>query len=370
MGHTAGMNMGDAVMVAVRAALIVLGVIAAMGCEGPACVAGESAARIHVIGSAANSNTYEALERPFWTQIIPQASNGRITAELRSIHESGLKTPQIARLLSVGALDVAYGDFASIAGDIREFEGLDLAGLITDLETLHRAADAYKPVIDRIFNQQGVKLLGLFPYPEFAFYCTGKVGSLDDLKGKKVRVTVQSMADFVSAIGAVPVGIPFPDVVPALQTRVVDCAVTGTYSGNKAGWHEVTDSLYTLPIGSGLAFYGYSTRGWRELDPSLQAIITQQFIELEKSAWLLTREQTRNGVNCNIGVGECVGGTPSDMNLYEPTAADIARAHEIARAIVVPNWTARCSEKCVREWNATVGQVAGAQAVRSSDSRT
>ena len=68
---------------------------------------------------------------------------------------------------------------------------------------MHRAADAYKPVIDRIFNQHGVKLLGLFPYPEFAFYCAGQVTSLDDLKGKKIgaqwRITRAAVDAFLTA---------------------------------------------------------------------------------------------------------------------------------------------------------------------------
>jgi len=346
-----------------RATVGVAVAVLTMGCHKLDNDTGETAAvRIHVIGSAANSNSYQALEVPFWTEQLPRASHGTITVDLQSIQESGLKSPQIARLLSAGALDVAYGDFASIAGDVREFEGLDLAGVMTDMDTLHRAADAYKPVIDRLFNQQGVKLLGLFPYPGFAFYCTGKVASLADLRGKKVRVTVQSMADFMTAIGAVAVGMPFPDVVPALQTRVIDCAVTGTYSGNKAGWPEVTDSLYTLPIGSGLAFYGYSTRGWRELDEPVRQLIQTEFATLENAAWELTKKQTQIGINCNTGQGECAGGTPSDMTLYTPSADDIARAHEIARDVVVPNWTRRCSEKCVSDWNATVGKVAGIHA--------
>jgi TRAP-type C4-dicarboxylate transport system substrate-binding protein len=358
-------KLSGSVMSRCRAAMLVAGCILATGCGSRVDDAGDrSAVRIHVIGSAANSNIYDALEEPFWTGQLPQASNGRIAVDLRSIEESGLKAPQIARLLSAGALDVAYGDFAAIAGDVREFEGLDLAGVITDIDTLHRAADAYKPVIDQVFNQQGVKLLGLFPYPMFAFYCSGTVASLDDLKGKKIRVPVQAMADFVGELGAVSVGIPFPDVVPALQTGVADCAVTGTYSGNKARWHEVTDSLYSLPIGSGMAFYGYSTRGWRELDPTLRTLIESEFAKFELAAWELIRRQTQVGINCNTGQGECIGGTVADMKLHEPSAADIARAHEIARTVVVPNWASRCSEKCVSDWNETVGRVVGIRAER------
>ena len=112
------------------------------------------------------------------------------------------------------------------------------------------------------------------------------------------------MSVFVQNIGAVPVIIPFPDVVPALQTRVADCAVTGTYTGNKAGWHEVTDSLYTLPIGSGLSFYGYSTRGWNELDPLLRVFIETEIPRNSRTRLELTKKQTQIGINCNTGRGE------------------------------------------------------------------
>lgn len=350
-------------MIGWKAAVVVAGAILAMGCRGAGDDAeGSSAVKMHVIGSASNSNLYQSLEEPFWTEELPRASNGRIAVDLRSIDESGLKPPQIARLLGLGALDVAFTDFASIAGDVRAFEGIDLPGVITDFDTMHLASDAYKPVLERIFNQHGVKLLALFPFPGFAFYCSGKIASLDDLRGKKVRVTVQSMSDFVQQVGGIPVIIPFPDVVPALQTRVIDCAVTSTYTGNKAGWGEVTDSLYTLPIGSGLSFYGYSTRGWNELDPSLRALLETEFAKFEDAAWELIKKQTQTGINCNIGQGECIGGRPFKMALYEPTEADIARTHKIAQEIVIPNWARRCGEKCVSDWNATVGKVLGIQA--------
>jgi TRAP-type C4-dicarboxylate transport system substrate-binding protein len=349
-------------MIRWNAAIVALCAVLA-GCRGSSDNAdGSAAVKMHVIGSASNSNIYQSLEKPFWTEELPRISNDRIVVDLRSIDESGLKPPQIARLLGLGALDVAYGDFASIAGDVREFEGIDLAGVITDLDTMHLAADAYKPVIDRIFNQHGVKLLGLFPFPEFAFYCSGQVTSLDDLQGKKIRVTVQSMSDFVQRVGGIPVIIPFPDVVPALQTRVADCAVTSTYTGNKAGWGEVTDSLFTLPIGSGLSFYGYSARSWNELDPSLRELIETEFAKFEDAAWELTKQQTQIGINCNTGQGECIGGKPSGMTLYEPSEADVARTHKIAQDLVIPNWAQRCGDKCVSDWNATVGKVVGIQA--------
>jgi TRAP-type C4-dicarboxylate transport system substrate-binding protein len=343
-----------------RIAAAALGAIALLGCDSRAAN-DDGVVTIHVIGSSATSNINRALEHPFWTERLPAASDGRVQVDFTSVTESGLKGAEVARLLRAGALHVAYSDFNTVSGDLREFEGLELAGVITDFDTLYRAADAYKPVIERLFNQQGIHLLGLVPYPEYAFYCRGQVTSLADLAGKKVRVTAQAMSDFVHAIGAVPVTIGFPDVVPALQTGVADCAVTGTYSGNRAGWHEFTDSLYTLPVGGGVAFYGFSARNWLELDPELRTLIETEFAAFEAEAWELTRQQSQTGINCNTGVGPCEGGHVGRMVLHRPSEADIARAHEIAQQIVMPNWSRRCSAECITNWNATVGRVAGVQ---------
>lgn len=356
-------------MIRRTAAALGLSLMLMTGCDIGDVRPDDGVTTIHVIGSSANSNLHVALETPFWSETLPAASGGRLRTDFRSVTESGLKGPEIGRLLSAGALHAAYSDFNALAGDVREFEGLELAGVITDYDMLHRASDAYKPVLERAFNQQGVHLLGLVPYPQFAFYCRGRVASLSDLQGKKVRVTVQSMSDFVRAVGAIPVTLAFPDVAPGLQTGVIDCAVTGTYTGNRAGWHEMTDSLYTLPVGGGVAFYGYSARGWRELPEDVRDLIETEFARFEDDAWELTRSQTEMGVNCNTGQGECVGGIPSDMVLYEPSAADIARAREIAQTTIMPNWARRCSAQCITEWNKTVGQVVGVQISPASRER-
>ena len=59
------------------AALLGLSVIS--GCKDRDIAGGKPTAKIHVIGSTTNSNIYKALEEPFWTQQLPQASDGRIT---------------------------------------------------------------------------------------------------------------------------------------------------------------------------------------------------------------------------------------------------------------------------------------------------
>jgi TRAP-type C4-dicarboxylate transport system substrate-binding protein len=80
--------------------------------------------------------------------------------------------------------------------------------------------------------------------------CTGQVTTLDDLKGKKIRVTGQSATRLVRALGMVAVNMTPPEMAPALQGGQIDCVV-----GYKA-WlvdYGMLDSVKTVidfPLGT------------------------------------------------------------------------------------------------------------------------
>ena len=80
--------------------------------------------------------------------------------------------------------------------------------------------------------------------PAAEFYCRDDINSVDDLKGKKIRVQGVSQSDLAKAFGASAVTIPFGEVVPALEKGVVDCGITGTMPGYKAKWTEVVKTLF------------------------------------------------------------------------------------------------------------------------------
>ena len=71
------------------------------------------------------------------------------------------------------------------------------------------------------------------------------------------RPMPMSSADVLAALGGTPVTLAFGEVVPALQNKTVDCAITGTMSGNTLGLHLHANYLYPMPIGWGMAFFEY-----------------------------------------------------------------------------------------------------------------
>ena len=199
--------------------------------------------RVRVVGYFSNLLQVREVERPFWTERIPQASGGRITAEYANQDTVGVRDFQILRVLQQGVTDFAASDISKMAGDDPVFEGCDLAGMVDDIQTARRACEAWRPVMaeamERKFN---ARLMALFPNPSIVYWCNTPIAGLEDLRGKRVRVFNITQGDFVRAVGAAAVTIPFPEVVPAMQRRVVDCGLTGTLSG------------YALAVASAFAF--------------------------------------------------------------------------------------------------------------------
>src|SRR5690606_41369115 len=72
---------------------------------------------LKVVGGGSHNYTFGAVEKPFWEKTLPEASGGRVTADLAGLSESGLKGPEVVRLMRAGALDVGMGVFAYVSGD-------------------------------------------------------------------------------------------------------------------------------------------------------------------------------------------------------------------------------------------------------------
>jgi TRAP-type transport system periplasmic protein len=301
-------------------------------------------------------------EVQFWTETIPEASGGKVTVEFSPIDLAGIKDPQIMRMTTLGVTDFAGGDISKMAGDDPVFEGCDLAGLALDMETAYAACSAWAPVMGRVMEEKfNTKLLGLGTNPPQVFWCREELSGLDDLKGRKIRVFNKTMDDFIGAIGGTTVSLPFAEVVPALQRGVVDCAVTGTLSGNTAGWPEVSEYIYPMYMGWSITYESANLDKWNSFPPELQAFFTEQFQKLEKKMWNTAAKAQADAENCNFGKEPCELGKTAEMTLVPVSDADREKHKELMQEVVLLEWGRRCGEDCAAEWNDTVGKAVGLQ---------
>ncbi|OZI22386.1 transporter [Bordetella genomosp. 7] len=339
-------------------------IIAALAILGTAAHAQDlPKTHLKVVGGLSNLTAYNDYEKPFWTKTVPELSNGQVTAEIKGFNEMGLKGPELLRLMSQGVIEFGTATLSYFASDNPINEAIDLAGLAPDVKTARAVTKAFEPVYARVYGDgANVKLLGISTYPAQVLFCNAEINSLADVKGKKVRTSSRTTAELVEALGGASVTMAFGEVVPALQNKVVDCAITGSLSGYSAKWYEVSTHLYALPINWNQQIHAVNQKAWDKLDPKVRSFLQTNIQTLVDDIWDAAARQTQEGYDCNTGADACPYPVKGKMKLVQPTDADRELLKKALNDAVLPKWAARCSAQCVQDFNATIGKELGLQA--------
>jgi TRAP-type transport system periplasmic protein len=306
---------------------------------------------------------YLRVDIPRLREGIPQRSGGRIKVTLASWPERNLTGPELLRVLRAGQIDVGGIALPTVAGDAPLLDVIDLAGLNPTMQQARAASEAAMGELNRELERFDVRIVATYPFPAQVFFCRDPIASLTDLKGKRVRTPGGSQNDFMQAIGAQPVAIGFPEVYGALERGVVDCAVTGTATGNGARWYEVTRHLYTLPVQWGVAAYGVNLAWWNRLDPAVRDFLQKVMLEVQEEQWKMGFELTEDGIACNAGrregcrIGRLVENRP--MTVTQATPQDMETLRASLTSVVLPAWVKRCGERCGEVYNRLVAPITG-----------
>ena len=326
--------------------------------------------RLSVIGSPVNSPNWVNILEPFWNDTVPEESGGAVTAQAVSMTDLGIKGPEMVRLARAGIADIVAGSTTLVSGELPENDGIDIAGLVQDIDTLEAVVDAYRPILEEHYRETlGVVPLGFWPTGAQVVWCATPIDGLADLAGKKVRVFSTTTSAVMDAVGATPVTLSFSEVVPAMQRGVIDCALTGANSGNTAKWTDVATHLFPLTVGWGVNFIVANAERWDGLDPEVRAFLeTQIATGLEPAGWTMARDATDHGIWCTTGDSRCDPEATAprnldltDLTLVELTEADRETLKEMLASRVLPEFASACGADCVTRWNEAVGPVANVE---------
>ncbi len=306
---------------------------------------------------------FSKVDVPMLREDVVKKSGGRVEVKLASWPEMSLNGPEVIRLVRSGQVDIGAAPLPTVSGDVPFLDAVDLAGLNPTIDVARKVATAMVPLANKELEKTGTRIIAVYPFPAQVFFCRTPVASLADLKGKKVRTHGGSLNDLMSAIGAQPVGIGFPEVYSALDKGVADCAITGTSSGNGAKWYEVTSSLYTLPVGWAIAGYFVNINWLNKLDPAVRTFLLDTMRQVEEAQWALGREATNDGIACNSGnasgckIGTLVTAKP--MSVSQPSDADRETVRKLLSEKVLPAWVQRCGARCGDLFNEHIAPIAG-----------
>lgn len=316
--------------------------------------------KLRVVGGLAGINQYTRQEEPFWSKELKRLSGGRFDAEIVPFDRAGVPGSEMLRLLQLGVVPFGTTLMSSFTAQYPEYTAPDLAGLNPDIATLKTTLAAFRPYLEKsLRDQHGVEALAIYVYPAQVVFCKRPLRGLADLAGRRTRVSSSTQADFVGALGGVPVLTSFAQIVPSLTEGNTECAITGTMSGNTLGLATLTSHVHALPVTWGLAVFGANRAAWDSLPPELRTLLRRELPRLEAAIWQESERETAEGMACNRGDASCTSGRRGKMVTVPVSAEDERRRQEILASTVLPRWVQRCGVRCAQAWNQTIGPVRG-----------
>ena len=316
--------------------------------------------QFRVVGGLAGVSQYTQWEEPFWSRELPRMSGGRFKADIVPFDRAGVPRDDMLRLLQLGVVPFGTVLMGSMTANYPQYTAPDLAGLNPDSASLKLSVAAFRPFLEKSLREQhGVQLLALYVYPAQVVFCKKPFAALADLSGRRVRVSSAAQADFVGALGATPVHTAFAQIVSSVQAGSIDCAITGTLSGNGLGLQAVTSHLHAMPLNWGVALFAANLSAWEALPADLRTLLRKELPPLEAAIWEESERDTAQGIACNTGQSACTKGVKGNMVLVPISAQDERKRQDIFVSTVLPRWLQRCGPRCAEIWNQTIGPARG-----------
>jgi TRAP-type C4-dicarboxylate transport system substrate-binding protein len=267
------------------------------------------------------------LNRAF-AEDVTRATDGKLKITVFAGGELPYKAPDVVKAVATNQVqmgDVAVG-FA--AGDVPELNVLSLPFLCTSYEQFDRVLPTVKPTTDEVLQKKfGVTVAIHWTMPPQNMWLSKPVKAIEDLKGMKVRAWNPEQVDMMRALGGSAVSITSTEVIPALERRVIDGAITSALSASDWRAYEIVKAGYMLNLTMGHQVMMVNAA---EL-AKLPADVRQTFLA-KAAEW--SPKYRQMSVDGDTAARENL--RANKVSLIEPTPEDRRKAQQMMR----PSWDA------------------------------
>jgi TRAP-type C4-dicarboxylate transport system substrate-binding protein len=267
------------------------------------------------------------LNRAF-AEDVNKATGGRLKITVFAAGELPYKAPDVVR--AVGADQVQMGDVAVgfVSGDVPDLNVLSLPFLCTTYDQFDKAIPAVQKVADEELQKKFGVTVGMhWTMPPQNFWLGRPVSRLDDLKGLKVRAWNPEQVEMMKLLGGSAVSITSAEVIPALERKVIDGAITSALSANDWRAYEIVRTGYMVNMTMGHQVMMVNTAELNKLPADVRATLLAKMKEWAPKY----RQMSEDG-----DVAARKNLAANKVALVEPSAEDLQRARTTMR----PMWDA------------------------------
>lgn len=267
------------------------------------------------------------LNRAF-AEDVAKATGGKLKITVLAAGELPYKAADVVKAVANNQVqmgDVAVG-FA--AGDVPDLNVLGLPFLCTSYDEFDKALPAVAAAADAQLAKKFGLTVGIhWTMPPQNFWLNRPVTRLEDLKGLKVRTWNPEQVEMMKLLGGSAVSITSAEVIPALERKVIDGAITSALSANDWKAYEIVKTGYMVNMTMGHQVMLVNSAELAKLAPDVRAALQAKMKEYAPRYRTMSEDGDK-AARANL--------VANKVNLVDPTADD--RKH--ARTIMRPMWDA------------------------------
>lgn len=207
-----------------------------------------------------------------WIEALNEKTEEDVEVEIFSAGSSfGNITRQLDQVQS-GVIDIAIGLAAVPRDRLPRTELVDMPLMTDDRSALNKAVwDIAPQYLEQEYK--GLKLLGFMNDCAVMHARDKELDSLEALKGMRVRVPSVLAAEMMSAVGAVPVTMPSPEVYENMEKGVIDGVITVWDFVSALKFDEVTQSHLDNIAVCGTMWFAMNKRKYDSLPEDVRQAI-------------------------------------------------------------------------------------------------
>lgn len=265
---------------------------------------------------------------------ISEATDGRVQV---TVSDSLVAANQVAGAVRDGRIPMSAALHTYISSEEPRMGIFNLPGLINNIDEYVTVREAFwrQDVKDIWADNWNAVMLADGAWCPTALFSKTPIHTVEDFRGKRVRIHNPQTAELMSALGALPVPMPTSEVTPALERGVIDAVFTSICVGSAFELPRVAPNVQDWamsPVTGWVILVNADV--WAEMPDDLKQQMETAMLELQDEAFSTYQTYIDRAVAKIETLGSELWVAPDDLKAAAsaPEYADPAYASWYARA--------------------------------------
>lgn len=239
------------------------------------------------------STNFQSVCAQIFADEVEKATDGRLVINIHFGGSLGYAGPELLMAVREGLVPIASVLKNAQTGEEQIFGAESLPFLAPGLPQLRMLQFFMEPIEEKFVKKHNQKTLYTVPWPSRNIFTKKEIKTLEDLKNLKIRTVSREDSQFLDALGAQPIQMPWGEVVPSLATGVIDGVGTSNASGVDGKFWEFLSYALKLDWQCSTDMINVNLDAWNKLPEDIRTIVEEKARELEPRFWQIAAETNR-----------------------------------------------------------------------------